>query len=145
MSVNNMALQFYAYVDGSCSRNGDANASAGAAAIFVAVNDAGEVVRERECAWPVPGKPNSNRAEVAAVVFALQELKFPSTITIVTDSNYVLGRMVNRGRSRIDQDMWDALDALRKVHTVRWRKVKAHHDNEYNNRVDKLARRIAKA
>jgi ribonuclease HI len=40
--------------------------------------------------------------------------------------------------------LWKALDQSLRQHDVRWHWVKAHAGNDYNNRVDRLAREAMK-
>lgn len=82
-------MEFRAYTDGACSANGTKSACAMAAVVLIALN--GEtVLKTRELVIDVPGEQTSNRAELFAVIAALEALTKPDTrILIVTDSNYV--------------------------------------------------------
>jgi ribonuclease HI len=95
----------------------------------------------------------NNRMELTAVTRALEGLKEPCDVTIVTDSEY----MANAFRQKwIDkwkrngwktstkepvknQDLWVALDALIQKHRVTWTWTKGHAGHAENERCDELA------
>ena len=94
----------------------------------------------------------NNRMELTAVIRALGALKRPSVVDLYTDSEYVrrgisewLPDWKARGwktaaRKPVkNQDLWEALDAARARHQVRWHWVKAHSGVPGNERVDALA------
>lgn len=140
-------LRFYAYVDGAVSHNGKPNAKASAAAILMAINEKGVIVKEKECVWDVDGKQDISRAELSAVVNALAELTRRCQIFIVTDSAYVIRGSMRNIRKHIghfNEDLWERLWQFQHQHTIRFIKTKAHADNEYHNRVDELARKAAR-
>ena len=90
----------------------------------------------------------SNRMELTAVLQGLFTLSYPTEVLIVTDSKYVEDP-INKGwlerwvkDNEIDRphyELWRMLYNLLKIHkvTVKW--VRAHADDEKNNRCDKLA------
>ena len=92
--------------------------------------------------------------ELMAVIQGLSKLKYPCEVEIYSDSAYVvnafnqnwLDSWEKNGWRKADNkpvlnaDLWQSLLALTRVHTVQFRKVKGHSDNELNNRCDELAR-----
>ena len=96
----------------------------------------------------------NNRMEVFAVIQALRCLKESCQCVIYTDSQYVAdafnqgwlkswqeNNWKTAGKSAVkNTDLWKALLYEINKHSVSFVKVKAHADNEYNNRCDKLAR-----
>lgn len=140
---------FYAYVDGACSGNGGPKAVATAAALLLAVDEAGTVIKLREFAWRVEGEQTAHRAELTALVKAIEHLKFRCQITIFTDSAYLMKwkrpshRMHNHYRNQ-NLDLWEQYDQLAAKHNLRLVWCKGHADNYYHNRVDKLARTMAR-
>jgi ribonuclease HI len=95
----------------------------------------------------------NNRMEMTAVIRALEALKRPASVTIYTDSKYVMDgatRWISRwklnGWHTADKkpvkngDLWRALDAAAQIHHVSWKWVAGHSGHAENERVDKLAR-----
>ena len=92
--------------------------------------------------------------EVTAVIEGLKLLKYPCEVELYSDSAYVVnafkqGWIYNwvknnwktAGKDPVkNQELWQELYQLTKVHQVEFHKVKGHSDNEYNNRCDELAR-----
>jgi len=96
----------------------------------------------------------NNRMELTAVIEALASLKRTCQVTVFTDSEYVRKGMTEwisgwqrRGWKTADNkpvknaDLWQRLDALRKLHQVEWRWVKGHAGDPGNERADGLANR----
>jgi ribonuclease HI len=135
---------FWAYADGACSNNGKPNAKAGAAAILIAKDDTGRIVKERPITGGVPGEQTNNRAELQAVILALESLQTKGVeIKIVTDSQYVHNTIVLGWQRRTNHDLWQRLDELIAQHHVMFEKCEGHSTDVYNNRADKLARKEA--
>ena len=89
----------------------------------------------------------NNQMELAAVIIAL---KFITTryesITIVSDSQYVIRTIVDNWRRKKNIDLWHKFDnELSRVSelcsNISYKWVKGHADNEFNNRCDVLASR----
>ncbi len=91
-----------------------------------------------------------------AAISALEALKRPCTVELVTDSRYVMdgiekwiaGWKRNGWRTAAkapvkNEDLWRRLDAARAAHTVAWRWVKGHNGDPLNERADALARAAA--
>jgi ribonuclease HI len=95
----------------------------------------------------------NNRMELTAAVCSLQSLKAPCLVDFYTDSEYLrrgitewLPDWRRRGWKRksgklANIDLWQALEASMTEHQITWHWVKAHAGNQYNNRVDRLARK----
>ena len=94
----------------------------------------------------------NNRMELTAAIRALEALKRPCDIDFYTDSEYlrkgitewIVGWAASgwkkKGKSIQNVDLWQALWPLVKTHEIEWHWVKGHSGNEFNERVDKLAR-----
>ena len=108
--------------------------------------------RERELSGGDPATTN-NRMELMGVISGLEALKRPCTVTINTDSKYVLdgaskwihGWKKNGWRTADKKpvknvELWQRLDAAQKPHKLRWVWVKGHSGHVENERADELAR-----
>lgn len=109
-------------------------------------------IRERELSGCDPATTN-NRMELTAVIKALEALKRPCSVTVVTDSNYVVQGMTtwiyqwlkNKWRNSQKQqvanrDLWEKLLHVSSIHDVRWIWIKGHNEHAENERCDRLAR-----
>ncbi len=132
------------YTDGACSGNPGPGG-------WGAVLKFGRHTRELSGFEP---DTTNNRMELTGAVKALEALKEPCSVTVYSDSAYLVNtfqqewlakwqlngwKTSNKGPVE-NQDLWQKLIALTSRHRVKWVKVKGHADNEYNNRCDKLAR-----
>jgi ribonuclease HI len=100
----------------------------------------------------------NNRMELIAAIEALDALKRPMTVRLVTDSNYLrdgitkwLASWKARGWRTADkkpvknQDLWERLEGALHRHQVAWHWVRGHAGNPDNERADELARAAIKA
>jgi ribonuclease HI len=96
----------------------------------------------------------NNRMELQAVIAAAEALKRPCSVTIHTDSVYVMKGITEwlpqwkrrnwrtAGRQAVKNvELWQRLEQALAAHKVRWRWVKGHSGVEENERADELARR----
>jgi len=102
----------------------------------------------------------NNRMELTAVTRALEALKEPCDVTIVTDSEYMANAFrqkwidkwkkngwKNAAKEPVkNKDLWVVLDALIATHVVTWEWTKGHAGHTENERCDVLATdaRVAK-
>jgi len=99
-----------------------------------------------------------NRMELMAVLRALTAARRHSAVEIHTDSQYVKNGMTSwvknwkRNNWRTadkkpvkNQDLWMALDAAAASTEIHWVWVRGHAGEEFNERVDELARTAAAA
>jgi len=95
----------------------------------------------------------NNRMELMAAIQALGALKSPSSVTVHTDSRYVMDGLTKwlpkwkrNGWKTADKqpvkngDLWRALDEAAGRHEVAWRWVRGHDGHIENERADALAR-----
>jgi ribonuclease HI len=94
----------------------------------------------------------NNRMELRAALEALRALTEPCRVVLYTDSEYLKKGITlwmpnwkkrnwrRKGGKLANVDLWMKLDEEIDRHEVRWRWVKGHAGNTYNERVDKLAR-----
>jgi ribonuclease HI len=94
----------------------------------------------------------NNRMELLGVITALEALKKPCTVTVTTDSKYVVqgmsewifGWLRNGWRNSqkkevMNRDLWERLLAAAKPHTIQWQWIKGHNGHIENERCDCLA------
>lgn len=95
----------------------------------------------------------NNRMELMAAIAALEALKRPSRVRLVTDSTYVKDGVTKwiHGWKRNgwktaakkpvkNEDLWRRLDDATSRHDITWDWVKGHAGDEGNERADTLAR-----
>ncbi|PLS19909.1 ribonuclease HI [Neptunicoccus cionae] len=140
--------ELFAYTDGACSGN---PGPGGWGAMLIA-RDGDTILKTRELNGGEPETTN-NRMELLAAINALEALEKPSTITLVTDSNYVkdgitkwiFGWKKNGWKTAAkkpvkNEELWKALDAATKRHNITWKWIKGHAGHAENERADELAR-----
>ncbi len=90
--------------------------------------------------------------ELSAVIHGLSALSRPSVVDLYSDSKYVLdglnswihswkknGWRTSQKQPVKNQDLWQALDALRATHEIRFHWIKGHNEHPENERCDQLA------
>ena len=81
----------------------------------------------------IPGKTNkkmisgksdttttNNRMDLTAAIEGLKALKKPCIVTLFSDSTYVVNTMAKNWNRKANQDLWEELDKLVKIHEVTW-------------------------
>jgi ribonuclease HI len=94
----------------------------------------------------------NNRMELMAAIIGLESLKEPCSVTLTTDSKYVMHGITEwienwkkRGwktaaRKPVkNEDLWRRLDQACKQHEIDWQWVKGHSGHRENELVDALA------
>lgn len=135
--------QIEIYTDGACS----GNPGPGGWAAILLYNEV-----SREISGYDPHTTN-NRMELTAAIRALGALREACEVTLYSDSSYLINAFLQNwlaswqrsGWLKSDkkpvenQDLWQELLRLTRMHSVRWVKVKGHASNPLNNRCDELA------
>jgi len=126
------------YTDGACSGN------PGPGGLGVMLR-AGQ--RQKEIALGYR-KTTNNRMELMAAIKGLEALKERCSVTLYSDSRYLVDAIEQRWvyawqakqwRKKENPDLWRRLLALLEEHEVKLTWVKGHADNPWNNRCDELA------
>ncbi|MAO26094.1 ribonuclease HI [Roseovarius sp.] len=141
-------VDLVAYTDGACS----GNPGPGGWGVLMQAKRGAEVIKQRELSGGEALTTN-NQMELMAAITALETLEKPSTITIVTDSQYVkngvtgwiFGWKKNGWKTSAKKpvknvELWQRLDAAQARHQVTWEWVKGHAGHPENERADELAR-----
>ncbi len=105
------------------------------------------------------GEPitTNNRMEMLAAIKALEALKRPSKVRMITDSQYLMKGItqwihnwkkrgwINSQKQPVkNADLWKQLDSLASKHDVEWSWVRGHNNHVENELVDSLARQALK-
>ena len=98
----------------------------------------------------------NNRMELLAAISGLEALKEPCSVTLYSDSKYLVDAFIlgwveswrehgwRRGKDELkNPDLWQRLYTLTKTHSVNFVWVKGHNGHDYNERCDKLATAFA--
>ena len=98
-------------------------------------------------------RTTNNRMEMTAAIRALEALRRPCEVLLVTDSEYLrrgitewLPGWKQRGWRTASKtpvknvDLWQQLDALNSRHRITWQWTRGHNGNPGNERADALAR-----
>ena len=127
------------YFDGSCSRNGAIDSSAGCGAVMLDQNRL-----EIKLIAKYLGQITNQQAEILACVMALTQLRRPCRVEIVSDSKYVIDTMMGRNRMRTNRPFWTRLVEECYGHHITWRWVKGHSGVPFQEVADRLARASAR-
>lgn len=134
--------QVRAYTDGACHGN---PGPGGWGVVLESRGHKRELLGAQE-------QTTNNRMELQAAIEALDSLKEPCEVELVTDSTYLKNGMqswladwkrkgwkTSAGKPVKNQDLWQQLDMLVETHRVHWRWVRGHSGVEGNERADALA------
>lgn len=131
------------YTDGACSGN---PGPGGWAAILTFGK------HERELSGG-EAQTTNNRMELTAAIKALEALNEPCTVTLHSDSQYLVNAMTkgwaiswkknnwikSDKKPALNSDLWERLLELCRIHKVEFVWVRGHDGHEYNERCDRLA------
>ncbi|MCQ2740677.1 MAG: ribonuclease HI [Alphaproteobacteria bacterium] len=137
------------YTDGACS----GNPGAGGWGALLRCNGVEKELSGGEV------ETTNNRLELTAVIEALSALKKECSVSLHTDSRYVMDgvtkwlpnwqqngwRTANKKTPVKNVDLWQQLESLLEKYQIKWIWVKGHNGHPENERVDKLAREQAKS
>jgi len=95
----------------------------------------------------------NNRMELTAAIAALEALSRPCTVSVTTDSQYLVkgitewifswmkkGWVNSKKDPVVNRDLWERLYTLTKTHRIEWKWVRGHSGHPENERCDELAR-----
>ena len=136
------------YTDGACSGN-PGNGGYGAVLVY---KDKDGTKHEKKISEGFRNVTN-NQMELMAVIVALENLKKPASVTVTSDSTYVvhafekgwLENWIKRDWKTADKspvknvDLWQRLLKAKEPHDVKFVWIKGHAGHKYNEICDKLA------
>ena len=121
------------YTDGACSGN---PGRGGWAAVIVDGGGKRSLHGSEE-------RTTNNRMEMLAVIKGLEAVPESASVTVNSDSEYVINTMTRNWRRNANKDLWARLDAAAAARKVRWNKVPAHSGVALNEEADAMAAREA--
>ena len=143
-----MSTQIEIFCDGACSGN---PGPGGFGAILRAGNN------EKELSGGEMNTTN-NRMELTAAITALEALSRPCSVSVTTDSQYLVkgitewifswikkGWINSKKEPVVNRDLWERLYVLSKTHCIEWKWVRGHSGHPENQRCDDLARAAIQA
>jgi len=100
----------------------------------------------------------NNRMEIYAAIAGLEAIKEPCSVTVYSDSQYLVNAIQkgwakrwqanawkrNKREKAINPDLWERLLELCDIHTVRFEWVRGHAGQKENERCDQLAGEAAR-
>ena len=89
------------------------------------------------------GPATNQQAEIAAAAIGLENLKEACTVTLMSDSRYVVETMGGTWKRKTNHDWWKRLDNAAKKHQITWKWVKGHNGHEVQEVADSMARKMA--
>ncbi len=130
------------YTDGSCLKNPNGPGGWGV------------LVLDKDYEWEISGNNPSTTNNIMELQAVIEAIKFVNEkqLIIHSDSTYVIKGITEWIENWIKRDwkkvknveLWKELYLLVQDKDIEWKWVKAHANNEYNNRVDEIARNCAK-
>jgi ribonuclease HI len=147
--------RFLAFCDGSSLSNPGGPGGTG----WVVVDRTGRRLRFGGTRWTAdaPHAVTNNRMELRAVLEVLHRLPAGATVEVVSDSRYVVdalskwihgwrrkGWRTSTGEPVLNRDLIEAIDALARERSVRYRWVRGHDGHAANEVVDQLAQSAAR-
>ncbi len=124
-----MAERINIYTDGACQDN---PGPGGWAAIIEQDGQSRELAGREQ-------RTTNNRMEVTAAIKGLEATPEGSSVTLHSDSRYLVNTMTRGWKRNVNTDLWERLDALVASRDVTWQWVRGHAGHPQNERADQLA------
>ena len=115
----------------------------------------GAIIRsdgKEEAIYGGQNETTNNIMELTAAIKALEYLPKNSSVVLTTDSKYVMqgitewienwklrGWKTANKKPVLNQGLWQRLDTLTNLHTIKWQWVKGHSGHRENEMADQLA------
>ena len=117
------------YTDGSC----EGNPGPGGWGAIVEEDGQSRELSGREA------RTTNNRMEITAAIKGLEATPEGSSVTLHSDSRYLVNTMTRGWKRNVNTDLWERLDALVAGRSVTWQWVRGHAGHPQNERADRLA------
>lgn len=89
------------------------------------------------------GNATNQQAEIAAAAVGLENLNEPCTVTLMSDSRYVVETMGGTWKRKTNHEWWKRLDTAAARHQISWQWVKGHDGHVVQEVADTMARKLA--
>ena len=89
------------------------------------------------------GGATNQQAEIAAAALGLESLNEACTVTLLSDSRYVVETMGGTWKRKTNHDWWKRLDNAAKRHQLTWKGVKGHNGHDVQEIAGSIARKTA--
>ncbi len=122
--------QIVIYTDGSCL--GNPGPGGWGAIIIAGAQDPQRLSGQHP--WTT-----NNRMEVMAAIQGLEATPQNATISLYSDSQYLVHTMTRNWKRRKNNDLWDRLDSLVSEREVDWNWIYGHTGDRWNEEADRLA------
>lgn len=133
-SAQSATNTYVVYTDGGCLKNPGGRGGYG---IVIIDLDSG---KRKELSGAYESSTN-NRMEMIAAIVALESLAEGATVTLKSDSQYLVHTMNGLFRRTKNTDLWERLDKASRGKHVKYEWIRGHAKNANNNRCDALATR----
>lgn len=121
------------YTDGGCNHNPGGRGGYG----VVVTDKNGNISSEYSEGYE---STTNNRMEIMAILKALDISTFmKEPVKIVSDSQYAIKCATGEWNRNANEDLWEQYDKLAKNRKIKYKWVKGHSGNRYNERCDELA------
>jgi len=87
----------------------------------------------------------NNRMEILAVIEGLKSIQQQESVTVYTDSQYVVNTITKNWKKNANKDLWLRLDKEISQRNVSWQWIRGHNNHPQNEMADKLANKMAKS
>jgi len=81
----------------------------------------------------------NNRMEMTGAIKGLEATAPGTSVDLYSDSSYLVNTMTKNWKRRVNNDLWDQLDALARLRKVDWLWVRGHNGDPGNEEADRLA------
>lgn len=124
------------YTDGSCRRGRGCGWS------YIILDDEKKSVIYYDSGFEE--KSTNNRMEITAIINGLRKIsEMKQDVTVYSDSLQTIKAMTGKCKKSQNLDLFDVLDKEVENLNISWEWVKGHNGDEWNQEVDKMAKKMA--
>ncbi len=90
------------------------------------------------------GGASNQQAEIVAACIGFESLREPCSVTVVSDSQYLVKTMRGEFKRKANHEFWARLDRAINGHRVEWTWTRGHAGHELQEKCDKAANIVAR-